>query len=524
MASQFQNLILKYENNHLIYRKKSEQFLYAIVILLFIGVFAVVFSRELARVDSEIAKSSQTDELSKLNEEREKLNGDLEKLSMSIDSINESLGENKRKEFAYGWQSIKLPSERVRINDLVSYKNVIYCVGANGLISKIEKNKPALITTGQTDYYTGVTSNGKGMYISSLEGNIYELDLGSKETVLVASKDKSITSISSSESAGLIIATTIGGFFINRNTNDTWDYIKVRNGLTFNDAYVKNEKIWLVGVNGVLIQYDLHSKKFNQINLPTKSNLYSICGNSSNSTLAISGSDGVVLISKDNGNSWSLKQSRNFSRDLYSISINQTGKYLCAVGANNSLLVSRNNGDDWVVDESHINSEGTLFSCIFMNNNDKSLIIGGEGSDVQFSNENHLDSKLANKLSQHEIDKERIQSRMKEITVELESQQYQLQKSSDLLFHIATNSTRLAIILLIVFLVRILLNQHRYYKRLSVFYSSRSDVLRCLDSLKLSADERKGVLAILLPDAIEMGTAPDLDYSKRLDFMKNYRQ
>lgn len=519
----FQYLIDRYNQNSDKFRRKSLIFLYSIVLLLIIGVFAVIFSRELARVDGEIAQANKSEEVSKLIKEKKKIDESNNNIIIAEDSINKLKSKNLYKSFAYGWQSYSFPKKKNRILDFESDNNKIYAVGANGLIIKIENDDYELISSPQSDYYTGASVINENLYISSLEGNIFRYNTNTGKIDLIANKSKAITSIESTSNGALIIATTLGGFYFNDRDNKTWDYIEVIKNITFNDSYYNLGKLWLVGSNGILIQYDILNRKYFQVELPTSSNLYSITGNSSSNVIAISGSDGVILISKDQGNNWEIKQSRNFTKDLYSISINDRGDFLSAVGADNSLLISNNIGDDWELEEEHGDLTTTLFSSIFADNS-QSLIIGGEGNSIIFSNESHENERLDEILTGYEAEKERLTLRQKEIISEIESAQLPLQRSSDLLFHVATNTTRVAIILLIVFLVRILLNQHRYYQRLSIFYSSRSDIVKFLESLNLTPDKSQELLVLLIPDSIEMGTAPELNYSSVLDILKNLKQ
>lgn len=507
----------KFREKALRYKRNGLFFLLGIILLLVVGVFAVIFSRELARVDRQIVSDFSNENTEGLKASIQSQTRKVLGINKELNSINKKIESHNEFEFGNDWLRVSTNHGKT-ITSQCLHNGITYLVGVDGAIYKLDsENKINQIKSGLLEHFTDICSDNDKLLISSLSGKIYSLS--NKGVLEVVTENlQGLTSISVLNGSGSIIATTLEGFYFIKEASSV-EFIKISPGTLFNDAFVAaDNQVWLIGNRGALISYDFKIKKHIKYETSTSNNLYSISSSVNEKLMIIVGSNGTILYSENSGNRWSLKSVDRIPTDFYSVTCDVVGKSVGISGADGTIVLSNNGIANWKRIPL-IDSTSTYFSIHF-NRSDNSFQIAGENGIYLKSSDLEFGKKLLATRTELEKSIEILNSQIDSDKSLLEETVSPLKQSQEWLFHLATNTTRIAVIVLIIFLVKILLNQYNYNQKLSTFYDSRADTIVLFYSNLINHKDFIVLFQHFAPDKVELGPTPTFDYPTVIENLK----
>ncbi len=124
-----------------------------------------------------------------------------------------------------------------------------------------------------------------------------------------------------------------------------WQKISIGTNETINAILLNDNQIFLFGDNGLILKSRDDGNSWITVPSGTRSNIYAVTSLRSNKFVAV-GEKGLVIISSDNGKTWKSQKS-NTDQSLFSVKF--IGNIIYSVGSKGSVMSSYDYGERWIL-------------------------------------------------------------------------------------------------------------------------------------------------------------------------------
>ena len=290
-----------------------------------------------------------------------------------------------------------------------------------------------------------------------------------------------------------------------------------RRSLLLGVGLADNGRAIAVGSNGTILTSANAGATWTNQGSKTAATLNSIALADDGRAIAVGYAD-TILTTANAGATW-IERNSDTEAALGGIALADNGRAI-AVGENGTILTTANAGATWI--ERNSDTEAVLGGIALAD--DGRAITVGVGIGIISSDSGSTWTKRISSLEEVRAERELLLQEIRNLEVGGVGQADQTPgepptASEELM---RTGPIRLAIVVLLLFLVQVLVGLNRYNTRLAAFYLARADTLLLLpdrtDPIPLNAAER--LTEMLSPDQLDFGKTPKAVAQHAVELMR----
>ena len=499
-TAQFKQLRQELLNRGKKLQKEAKVYLRWVVVVLFAGLFGIVFAAYLSRLDLRARLTVATQEL--IETKQEELNALDERFSIPLERIlgRIALTDNGRG-IAVGESGIVLTTDDAGATwtrrdsgteaplsgvALASDGRSI-AVGMSGIVLTTDD---AGATWTRRDSGMGVPLSGMGVPLSGMGVPLSDVALANDGRGIVVGM------------SGIVLTTDDAGA--------TWTRRDSGMGVPLSDVALANDgRGIVVGMSGIVLTTDDAGATWTRRDSGTEAPLSGVALANDGRGIVV-GMSGIVLTTDDAGATWTRRDS-GMGAHLYGVALANDGRGI-AVGESGIVLTTDDAGATWTRRDSGM---GAHLYGVALANDGRGIAVGESGIVLTTDDAGATWTKRISSEQEIRTEREILLQEIRDLEVggvgRAESppgSPRQPTAASEELMR--TGPIRLGIIVLLLFFVQVLVGLNRYNTRLAAFYLAQADTLLLLsdgtDPVPLDAAER--LIQALSPDQLDFGRTP----------------